>query len=175
MNPSIKRAILAIPDEVWRQITYPTAVPDPETGELISDAEVAEIPAGVPDDAPDDPVHADTALGLQRLNDQKLNSIHTRYRVRWAKALEKLAHDADFDREIRLRTEWALLADTSGALIVSASDVMEALGLSPGPRWPAPCVSHRSSGSSTPTTRPRSAAGPGRIHLEFGQWRDVSR
>ncbi|WP_380792000.1 hypothetical protein ACFE3N_24230 [Streptomyces albidoflavus] len=57
-----------------------------------------------------------------------------RYRVRWAKALEKLAHDADFDREIRLRAEWALLADTSGALIVSASDVMEALGLSPGPQ-----------------------------------------
>ncbi|MGI5513815.1 IS1380 family transposase [Streptomyces sp. CA-106131] len=45
MNPSIKRAILAIPDQAWRQITYPTAVPDPETGELISDAEVAEIPA----------------------------------------------------------------------------------------------------------------------------------
>ncbi|MFF2977421.1 hypothetical protein ACFVS5_28515 [Streptomyces albidoflavus] len=73
-------------------------------------------------------------LGLQRFNDQKLNSIHARYRVRWAKALEKLAHDADFDREIRLRAEWALLADTSGALIVSASDVMEALGLSPGPQ-----------------------------------------
>ncbi|MGW9033210.1 IS1380 family transposase, partial [Streptomyces sp. NPDC055722] len=45
MNPSIKRAVLAIPDEAWQQITYPTAVPDPETGELISDAEVAEIPA----------------------------------------------------------------------------------------------------------------------------------
>ncbi|MFI9631034.1 IS1380 family transposase [Streptomyces sp. NPDC052042] len=44
MNPSIKRAVLAIPDEAWQQITYPTAVPDPETGELISDAEVAEIP-----------------------------------------------------------------------------------------------------------------------------------
>ncbi|MDH6629569.1 hypothetical protein M2271_007405 [Streptomyces sp. LBL] len=45
MNPSIKRAVLAIPAEAWQQITYPTAVPDPETGELISDAEVAEIPA----------------------------------------------------------------------------------------------------------------------------------
>ncbi|WP_155059096.1 IS1380 family transposase [Streptomyces blattellae] len=45
MNPSIKRAIAAIPDTAWQQITYPTAVPDPETGELISDAEVAEIPA----------------------------------------------------------------------------------------------------------------------------------
>ncbi|MEV6013894.1 IS1380 family transposase [Streptomyces sp. NPDC051976] len=45
MNPSIKRAVLAIPDTAWQQITYPTAVPDPATGELISDAEVAEIPA----------------------------------------------------------------------------------------------------------------------------------
>ena len=44
MNPSVKRAVLAIPDQAWQQITYPTAVPDPETGELISDAEVAEIP-----------------------------------------------------------------------------------------------------------------------------------
>ncbi|WP_406483718.1 IS1380 family transposase [Streptomyces platensis] len=45
MNPSIKRAILGIPGEAWQQITYPTAVPDPDTGELIADAEVAEIPA----------------------------------------------------------------------------------------------------------------------------------
>ncbi|MFI1184254.1 IS1380 family transposase [Streptomyces sp. NPDC020799] len=43
MNPSIKRAVLSIPAEEWQQISYPTAVPDPETGELISDAEVAEI------------------------------------------------------------------------------------------------------------------------------------
>jgi hypothetical protein len=45
MNPSVKRAVLAIPDAAWQQITYPTAVPDPNTSELISGAEVAEIPA----------------------------------------------------------------------------------------------------------------------------------
>ncbi|WP_327277817.1 IS1380 family transposase [Streptomyces sp. NBC_01224] len=45
LNPSIKRAVLGIPDQAWQQITYPTAVPDPATGELVSDAEVAEIPA----------------------------------------------------------------------------------------------------------------------------------
>ncbi|MGW1105620.1 IS1380 family transposase [Streptomyces sp. NPDC002540] len=44
MNPSVKRAVHSIPDQAWQQITYPTAVPDPATGELISDAEVAEIP-----------------------------------------------------------------------------------------------------------------------------------
>jgi DDE family transposase len=44
MNTSVKRAVHSIPDDAWQQITYPTAVPDPETGELISDAEVAEIP-----------------------------------------------------------------------------------------------------------------------------------
>ncbi|MGI5516635.1 IS1380 family transposase [Streptomyces sp. CA-106131] len=45
MNPSIKRAVLAVPDKAWQQITYPTAVPDPDTGELIFNAQVAEIPA----------------------------------------------------------------------------------------------------------------------------------
>jgi hypothetical protein len=45
MNPSIKRAILAVPNHAWQTISYPNAVEDPDTGELISDAEVAEIPA----------------------------------------------------------------------------------------------------------------------------------
>jgi hypothetical protein len=45
MNPSIKRAIAAIPDSAWRQIRYPTGVIDPDTGEMIYDAEVAEIKA----------------------------------------------------------------------------------------------------------------------------------
>ncbi len=45
MNPSVKRAVLSIPEGAWQQISYPTAVPDPETGKLIFDAEVAEIPA----------------------------------------------------------------------------------------------------------------------------------
>jgi hypothetical protein len=44
-NPSIKRAIAAIPDQAWQQIRYPTGVLDPDTGELIFDAEVAEISA----------------------------------------------------------------------------------------------------------------------------------
>ncbi|MGW0962798.1 transposase [Streptomyces gelaticus] len=44
MNPSIKRAVHSIPDDAWQHINYPTAVPDPATSELISDAEVAEIP-----------------------------------------------------------------------------------------------------------------------------------
>ncbi|MCC3773011.1 IS1380 family transposase [Streptomyces sp. UNOC14_S4] len=45
MNPSIKQAIATIDEAAWRQIRYPTAVADPDTGELIFDAEVAEIPA----------------------------------------------------------------------------------------------------------------------------------
>lgn len=45
MNPSVKRAVLAIEDTAWQQITYPTAVPDPDTGELVFDAQVTEIPA----------------------------------------------------------------------------------------------------------------------------------
>ncbi len=45
MNPSIKRAIAAIGEDAWRQIRYPTGVLDPDTGELIFDAQVAETPA----------------------------------------------------------------------------------------------------------------------------------
>ncbi|WEB39172.1 IS1380 family transposase [Streptomyces yunnanensis] len=45
MNPSIKRAVATIPDDAWQPIRYPRAVVDPDTGELISDAEVAEIGA----------------------------------------------------------------------------------------------------------------------------------
>lgn len=44
MNPSVERAVLGIPDDAWQQISFPTTVPDPETGELISDAQVAELP-----------------------------------------------------------------------------------------------------------------------------------
>lgn len=44
MNPSIKRAVHRIPNDAWQHISYPTAVPGPGTGELISDAEVAKLP-----------------------------------------------------------------------------------------------------------------------------------
>jgi hypothetical protein len=44
MNPSIRRAIEDIPDTAWTPIAYPGAIRDEETGQLISKAEVAEIP-----------------------------------------------------------------------------------------------------------------------------------
>jgi hypothetical protein len=44
MNPSIAAAIATIGGNRWRPIHYPHAVEDPDTGELISDAEIAEIP-----------------------------------------------------------------------------------------------------------------------------------
>src|SRR4051812_43207076 len=40
-----KRAIAAIGDSAWRQIRYPTGVLDPDTGEMIYDAQVAEVRA----------------------------------------------------------------------------------------------------------------------------------
>ena len=43
-NRAVVRAIGAIPDQAWTPVHYPGAVVDPETGELISDAEVAEVP-----------------------------------------------------------------------------------------------------------------------------------
>jgi hypothetical protein len=42
-NRAVTRAIGAISEDAWTPVTYPGAVVDPDTGELISDAEVAEI------------------------------------------------------------------------------------------------------------------------------------
>jgi len=42
-NPSVNAAIGQIPDTGWTAIHYPQAFVDEETGELVSDAEVAEI------------------------------------------------------------------------------------------------------------------------------------
>ncbi|MBE1608634.1 IS1380 family transposase [Actinopolymorpha pittospori] len=42
-NPTVSRAIGSIPDHAWTPVHYPGAVTDPDTGELISDAEVAEV------------------------------------------------------------------------------------------------------------------------------------
>ncbi|MGH3095806.1 MAG: IS1380 family transposase, partial [Streptosporangiales bacterium] len=44
MNPSIAAAIASIPDDAWVPVRYPHAVADPDTGQLISDAWVAEVP-----------------------------------------------------------------------------------------------------------------------------------
>jgi hypothetical protein len=41
-NSSVTRAIGTIPDHAWTPVQYPGAVLDPDTGALISDAEVAE-------------------------------------------------------------------------------------------------------------------------------------
>ncbi len=42
-NQAVTKAIDGIPEDAWRPVHYPGAVPDPETGEWISDAQVAEI------------------------------------------------------------------------------------------------------------------------------------
>ena len=43
-NAAMRRAIAAIDTDAWTPVRYPGAVIDPDTGEWISDAEVAEIP-----------------------------------------------------------------------------------------------------------------------------------
>ncbi len=42
-DPAVNRAIASIRDDAWSPVHYPGAVTDPDTGELISDAEVAEV------------------------------------------------------------------------------------------------------------------------------------
>ncbi len=41
-NPAVTRAMASIPEDAWKPVRYPGAVIDPDTGELISDAQVAE-------------------------------------------------------------------------------------------------------------------------------------
>jgi hypothetical protein len=43
-NKAVTTAIASVPEDAWSPVRYPGAVVDPETGEWISDAEVAEIP-----------------------------------------------------------------------------------------------------------------------------------
>jgi Transposase DDE domain group 1 len=43
-NTAVQKAIDSIPEHGWTPVRYPGAVQDPDTGEWISDAEVAEIP-----------------------------------------------------------------------------------------------------------------------------------
>jgi len=42
-NPAVNRAIATIAEDAWIPVHYPGCVVDPDTGELISDAEVAEV------------------------------------------------------------------------------------------------------------------------------------
>lgn len=42
-NTAVAAAIARIPEDAWTPVTYPGSVVDPDTGQLISDAEVAEI------------------------------------------------------------------------------------------------------------------------------------
>src|SRR6266567_3775037 len=42
-DPAVSRAMASIPEDAWAPVHYPGAVVDPDTGELISDAEVAEV------------------------------------------------------------------------------------------------------------------------------------
>jgi hypothetical protein len=43
-NAAVARAIASIADDAWTPVHYPGCVEDPDTGQLISDAEVAEVP-----------------------------------------------------------------------------------------------------------------------------------
>ncbi|MCU0296160.1 MAG: IS1380 family transposase [Candidatus Nanopelagicales bacterium] len=44
LNSRVRAAIATIDDAAWTRIEYPWAIPDPDTGELISAAEIAGIP-----------------------------------------------------------------------------------------------------------------------------------
>jgi hypothetical protein len=44
MDPKVKRAITAIPEDSWTAIKYPNAIYDEQSGQWVSDAEIAEVP-----------------------------------------------------------------------------------------------------------------------------------
>jgi len=41
-NPAVTRASASIPEDAWTPVRYPGSAIDPDTGQLISDAQVAE-------------------------------------------------------------------------------------------------------------------------------------
>ena len=57
-NSTVTRAIGSIADDAWIPVKYPGAVLDPDTGELISDAEVAEVAEFTAFGSTDEPVTA---------------------------------------------------------------------------------------------------------------------
>jgi Transposase DDE domain group 1 len=67
-NSTVTKAIAAIPEEAWTPVHYPGAVTDPDTGELISDAEVAEVPVFTAFASTPHPVTA--RLIVRRVRDQ---------------------------------------------------------------------------------------------------------
>jgi hypothetical protein len=67
-NSTVAKAIAAIPDHAWTPVHYPGAVTDPDTGQLISDAEVAEVPEFTAFASTQQPVTA--RLIVRRVRDQ---------------------------------------------------------------------------------------------------------
>jgi hypothetical protein len=67
-NATLTRAIGTIPDQAWTPVHYPGAVHDPDTGDLISDAEVAEISEFTAFGSTDQPVTA--RLIVRRVRDR---------------------------------------------------------------------------------------------------------
>src|SRR6478735_10925065 len=67
-NSTVTRAIGSIADDAWIPVKYPGAVPDPDTGELISDAEVAEVAEFTAFASTDEPVTA--RLIVRRVRDR---------------------------------------------------------------------------------------------------------
>jgi hypothetical protein len=67
-KPPISAAIAAISEQAWIPVRYPGAVTDPDTGQLISDAEVAEIDQFTAFSTTDSPVTA--RLIVRRVRDR---------------------------------------------------------------------------------------------------------
>src|SRR3954451_12479931 len=67
-NATLTRTIGTIPDHAWTPVQYPGAVIDPDTGELISDAEVAEVAAFTAFDSTSPPFTA--RLIVRRVRDR---------------------------------------------------------------------------------------------------------
>jgi hypothetical protein len=67
-NPAVARVIAAIGEDAWTPVHYPGAVEDPDTGQLISDAEVAEVLAFTAFASTNNPVTA--RLIMRRVRDR---------------------------------------------------------------------------------------------------------
>ena len=73
-NPAVNRAIATIAEDQWRAVHYPGAVFDSDTGELISEAEVAEVEHTIRAGT----TRAITArLVVRRVRDRERNTVNT--------------------------------------------------------------------------------------------------
>ena len=77
-NPAVNRAIAAIAEDAWTPVRYPGSVTDPDTGQLISDAESpkSNTPRSRPEITGVGTVHAGRVSSSSSYIEQQAGIVH---------------------------------------------------------------------------------------------------